>query len=147
MLEILIQSNYIPTYFSGRIHRHQGSPNRTNQNTATVNCLLYHAHTDSLCVPKRTVLDEHRHTALLKPSGTMEFQTARVGTCTIVGIYWYVCVCVYVGEYMRMREYMRICVCVCVWLLHRQTTFQHVSVVAITIIRTIPPPWHQTPLL
>jgi hypothetical protein len=112
MLEILIQSNCIPTCFNGGLHHHQGSPTCTNQNAAIVSCLLYHAHTDSLCVPISTVLGKHRCTALLKLSGTMEIQKAGVGICTIVGMYRYVCVCVCV--YVRVCALM--CTCVNEWV-------------------------------
>ena len=77
---------------------------------------------------------QHRHTALQKLLGTMEIQKAGVGICTIVGEYQ--CECVRVREWVSVLAWVSICACV--WLSHRQTAFQHVSVVAITIIRAVP---------
>jgi len=55
------------------------------------------------------------------------------------------CACARIREWVSALPWVS--TCTCVWLLHGQTTFQHVSVVAITITRAVPPPWHQTPLL
>ena len=70
---------------------------------------------------------------------------------------WHVseCVCVCMWGCVRMHVHISewlsaltwVHTCACVWLLHRQTTFQHVSVVATTTIQVVPPPWHHTPLL
>jgi hypothetical protein len=113
-LEILIQSNYIPTCFNGRLHHQSGQshlhePKHCYCQLSTASC----THRFTLCP------HQHRCTAILKLPGTMEIQEAGVGICTIAGLYWCVCVCVRArartctNEWVYLQEWVHAHVCDC----------------------------------